>query len=479
MLCDSRLKSLLFYLAAAIICMHTLRSSVKAQTELRIGIIGDQTSVDEADVTSNLAESYKKLDNAVALLRARHVQIILHTGDLIEDSIAMTELAYDNIFDKAAAIIDGSGLPWFLTPGDHDVNPPKDYTFGSPDNTYRQYFQRVYGKRQAAAKDHLYYSFNFRGFHFIALDSLEHLRTDPRWGDVFLSEISDEQFEWLKKDLSAHRQASAITVFTHQPLWYNWAGWSRVHSLLQEFHVKAVIAGHFHYNQDEGVLDGIRYLVVGATGADVKQGSKTSGNIHHVTIMTLAKRSPARFALLPLTAEQAAAFQPRSDMDKVQALDVMLDNNYYKNYDQFGPSNPLCLIDGTVYSDSAKSPAQLHLLPIGNPIDQVVSVSLENMSNAWILEGPGFRIDAKACTQESSANTCFLLPGAGIIASNNSSVILPDKGTPMWQTQLKSKSTPVQPDMPVVLRMRVSFHGQQGEYMLERKLQTRVSTNCK
>ena len=45
------------------------------------------------------------------------------------------------------------------------------------------------------------------------------------------------------------------------------ASWERVHRLLSRYPVRAVIAGHFHYSQRDALLDGIQYLVVGATGS--------------------------------------------------------------------------------------------------------------------------------------------------------------------------------------------------------------------
>ena len=73
-----------------------------------------------------------------------------------------------------------------------------------------------------------------------------------RWGDVFRAEVSDDQLHWLEEDLTKHSSSKGTIVFTHQPLWYDAAAWQRVHRVLRDHHVLAVVAGHFHYSQDEG-----------------------------------------------------------------------------------------------------------------------------------------------------------------------------------------------------------------------------------
>ena len=94
-----------------------------------------------------------------------------------------------------------------------------------------------------------------------------------------MARISDEQLKWLDNDLKKHKNSKGIVVFLHQPLWYNWSAWKKVHEILRKYRVMTVIAGHFHYNQDEGYLDGIRYIIVGATGGTLKQASRDAGTL--------------------------------------------------------------------------------------------------------------------------------------------------------------------------------------------------------
>jgi len=183
-----------------------------SKPELRIGIVGDQYGVLNIN-----DDPYPTLRQGLALLAQKKVQIILHVGDLIE-GVGQPPAEYAARFNRAAGILDQAQIPWFLTPGDHDVNP-QEWTPNSNDHSIEKLFFSNYHLRRPNLTPQLYYSFDVGGYHFIALNSLEHLRTEPRWGDVFLSGISDEQFAWLEEDLAQHRSSPGIIVFTHQPLW--------------------------------------------------------------------------------------------------------------------------------------------------------------------------------------------------------------------------------------------------------------------
>lgn len=60
-----------------------------------------------------------------------------------------------------------------------------------------------------------------------------------------------------------------------------------MHQLLKEHGVTAVFAGHFHYDQDDGELDGVHYRVIGATGATIKNANRNAGGMHQVVVLTL------------------------------------------------------------------------------------------------------------------------------------------------------------------------------------------------
>src|ERR1051326_1174403 len=161
---------------------------VSAQIETKIGIIGDQS------MSADLTASYSVLAQGLKELRAEHVDAVIHVGDVVESTGSIDEVRQE--FSRAANILDGIGKPWHLAPGDHDVNPPQ-YQPDSKDDSRKRLFYELYHSREPQLTPGLWHSFDIHGYHFVSLNSQERLDVDPRWGDVFLSRISDEQLEIL------------------------------------------------------------------------------------------------------------------------------------------------------------------------------------------------------------------------------------------------------------------------------------------
>jgi hypothetical protein len=428
----------------------------------------------DPNTAENLDQSYQVLASAMGMLKTRHLDAVLHTGDLVETQFTPTEQKYRELFDRASALLNSAGVPWYLTPGDHDVNPPGDFTPNSSNKTFQNFFRTVYRVNGREVPECLCYSFNVGEFHFAAVNSLEHLRTDPRWGDVYYSGLSDRQFEWLTQDLDRHARSETV-VFMHQPLWYNWTAWARVHALLRRHRVRVVIAGHFHYNQDEGSLDGIHYLVVGGTGGDVKQGNEAAGNVQHVTVMTLERGSPPRFEATSVSG-QAIKFAAREDADRVQALDVMLSNNYGKSFSSFPEQNPLCVIDGKLYANAKKDPPKLRVMGIANPMDASLDVAVAPQPGPLAVRNPTFTVGPVGCERVSPQQVCTMRGGTGIAYSNNSAVLLLQGLPAIWQADVTAESPA--PGMTVRLILRTAFEGRTGRYELVRNLESKVAPSC-
>jgi hypothetical protein len=443
---------------------------VAAQTKVRIGIIGDQTS------STDLQKSYQVLSRGVEILSKENVDSVLHTGDLLESSVSLEE--YRAQFAQATKLLDKLGKPWHLAPGDHDVNPPL-YVQNSTDRSREELYRELYRKREPQLTNTLNHSFDVNGYHFIALNSQEHLHTDPRWGDVFLDSFTAEQYNWLKDDLAKHQNAKGIIVFIHQPMWYYWSGWMPVHQLLRRYPVIAVVAGHFHYDQDDGELDNIRYVVVGSTGGVVKDASRDAGNIQHVTVLTITGRK-VEFRLIPIDGSGPLQITPRVDMDRVQAVATVLGELF-----GFGFPNPLCpknyqnsvcLKDNQLYGKDGQ-PAKLSLVPVGNPVDLPVTVRVQLLGNKLSLLSPHFMTGE--CEQTSADGACVLAPAARIESSNTSSVVLNDRFVllpPLWESGLAITSgSKVVAGDSVELKVRLSFPSSQGNLFVEGKATTSIT----
>jgi hypothetical protein len=246
-------------------------------------------------------------------------------------------------------------------------------------------------------------------------------------------------------------------VFLHQPLWYAWPRWSAVHELLRRYPVIAVVSGHFHYNQDDGTLDGIRYVIVGATGADTKRGARRAGDLQHVTVLTLRERD-VRFDVLPLDGGAPMSLTPRIDMDRLQMLDLVLDG-----LGTFSETNPVFRKGGA--------------LAVGNPLDVPLDVSLRLTTPGLALVDAAFT--PQACVSTRAGEQCRLAPGARIKIANLSSVDFTwgcgfcDLPAPVWSGAPTLGGGAAAADT-LTMDVRLAFAGASGELFLERAVSTAI-----
>jgi predicted phosphohydrolase len=422
---------------------------------IKIGIIGDQT------FSTNIQASYGVLNQGVAVLSGQPIDVVLHAGDLTESSNSpAVETA---LFNQATGILDQLPVPWFLTAGDHDVNPPV-FQQDSPDRSREQLFQQLYGQRVPAFAVHPWYSFDMKGFHFISLYSFEALHSDSRFGNIFLSQVYDDQFAFLQSDLAAHADARAIIVWVHQPLWYHVSGWKRVHELLRQFPVAAVISGHFHYNQDVGVIDGIHYFTVGATGGSKKNGSRQAGDVDHVSVLTVVDPHHVTMNLIALDG-QPLSLSPRVDMDRVQALDVQLGNFF-----DFSQVNPVFNKNGQLVSDcTSGTPAFIQIAEIGDPIDLPLDVQISLQTRGVNLSSPHFAADV--CQQVISGTECVLKRTVRTFISNYSSVDIDTFDGPLWSSGLTGSAAP---GTSLNFKVKTTFTGASGQLFLQTTASTPV-----
>ncbi len=422
---------------------------------IRIGLIGDQT------FAVDIQAAYGVLQQGVNALSSQPLDVVLHVGDLVESSETPAQVTA--LFNQATGILDQLPVPWYLTAGDHDVNPPV-FQQDSPDHSREQLFQQLYGQRVPAFAVHPWYSFDMQGFHFISLYSFGALFSDSRFGNIFLSQVYDDQFAFLQADLAAHASARGIIVWVHQPLWYHASGWQRVHNLLKKYPVAAVISGHLHYNQTAGVFDGIHYLSVGATGGLKKNGSRRAGDVDHVSVLTVSDQGVESLNLIALDGQPLTP-TPRVDMDRVQALDVQLGNFF-----DFSQVNPVFTKNNQLVSDcTSGAPATIQIAEIGDPIDRPLDVQINFSGQGASLSNPGF--PPGQCQQVISGTECVLARTARTFISNYSSVDIDTFDGPLWTSGLSGNASP---GTPLNFNIKTTFNGKSGTLFLQTNVSTTV-----
>jgi hypothetical protein len=98
-------------------------------------------------------------------------------------------------------------MPVWVVPGNHEIFGIERHRSGVPEEhpLYgKKMFERYLGPR--------YYSFQYGGVHFVALDTAD---VNDRW---YYGHVDRTQLEWLKQDLAHVPAEIPIVTFNHIPL---------------------------------------------------------------------------------------------------------------------------------------------------------------------------------------------------------------------------------------------------------------------
>ncbi len=184
--------------------------------------------------TANTAvtESFTAAINQVNALPYQP-DFVIHTGDL-------THLSTEAQFDQVRQMMTGLRTTHVLTvPGEHD----------SVDDTGQKY-RRFFG---AGARGDGWYSFDFKGVHFIALVNTLSLEK--------LGHLGTDQLEFVRTDVAGLSSDTPIVIFSHIPLFAMYPRWGwgtddavQALSYLRRFSSVTCLNGHVHqlFSKTEG-----------------------------------------------------------------------------------------------------------------------------------------------------------------------------------------------------------------------------------
>jgi len=191
------------------------------------------------------------LDQVVLDANEEQPDFVMHCGDL-------TPFGREEQYEEVLDIIEPLSVPFYATPGNHDVRLDG-----------RVIFEELFGPTN--------YSFDVGPIHFTVIDTSEGI-------------MSTDQLNWLEADLVS-AEAEYKVVFTHIPPFDPRP--SENHSILNStlsgylmglFHesdVDTVFTGHIHmYNQS--VVQGVRYVITGGAGASVVASEENGGFYHYI-----------------------------------------------------------------------------------------------------------------------------------------------------------------------------------------------------
>lgn len=209
--------------------------------------------------------------DAVRKLNMLRPEFVVSVGDLIEGYTEQRWRA-EREWEEFLGFINQLDMKFFFVAGNHDVTNPMMH------DLWREHFGPEY------------YSFDYKGVHFLCLCSEEPV-----------TRMSDKQVAWVSQDLEAHKDARWTLVFIHKPLWINaerdlaagkpdQTNWKKVEQLLVD-RPHTVFAGHVHhyvqYQRNEH-----QYYSLATTGGGSQLRGSTYGEFDHVMWLTMEKEGP-------------------------------------------------------------------------------------------------------------------------------------------------------------------------------------------
>ena len=208
---------------------------------------------------------------AIRSVNQLNPDFVITGGDLIMDALGQTRNRADSLYQLYTGLMQGFGMPVYNTVGNHELFAFYNKNIDTLDPDYGDgMFKRYLG--------HPWQSFDYHGWHFIILKSIE--QTPSR---NYEGRINAEQLEWLKQDLAKTDDKTPIVVSVHIPFitaYNQWIeGGQQVNGagsvitngkvaldMLRKKNLKLVLQGHQHYYEDL-YMDGVHFITGGAVSA--------------------------------------------------------------------------------------------------------------------------------------------------------------------------------------------------------------------
>ncbi|MCK5527333.1 MAG: metallophosphoesterase [Candidatus Latescibacteria bacterium] len=246
--------------AAAVTALVSMASAGQTSEEWRFVVMGDSRPPGGGKDPTVQPDTFLENIKGVNLLGA---ELVVNVGDLVLGP--QPEEVIPALWDGYDKAISDFEMPVYAVAGNHDI--------------WDTVSERIYQERVKP----LWYSFDHKDAHFIVLNSEE--QSDDR---AHFEKIAGAQMTWLKADLAKSKGAGHTFVFMHKPLWtsnYSGARWmEEVHPLLAAHKVDAVFCGHIHIYEKHPRIDGVRYLITGGAGAELR-GYEEEGGFHHFVVV--------------------------------------------------------------------------------------------------------------------------------------------------------------------------------------------------
>jgi Calcineurin-like phosphoesterase/N terminal of Calcineurin-like phosphoesterase len=151
--------------------------------------------------------SLNRTQRLKALADSLKPEFVLVTGDLIKDALRVPEREAASLYELYIRETKKFTMPVWSAAGNHEVfGIERQSSLVSKKNPLygKKMFHHYLGPN--------YYSFNYGGIHFIALDDIDY---EDLW---YYGHVDSVQVAWLKKDLAAVPSTVPVITFAHMPM---------------------------------------------------------------------------------------------------------------------------------------------------------------------------------------------------------------------------------------------------------------------
>ncbi|HEY5826611.1 MAG TPA: metallophosphoesterase, partial [Cyclobacteriaceae bacterium] len=173
-------------------------TKITVPTEFKF-IHASDTHISEASL--NRTQRLKTLSDSLK------PEFVLVTGDLIKDALRVSESEAAPLYEMYVRETKKFAMPVWSAAGNHEnFGIERQSSLVSKKNPLygKKMFHHYLGPN--------YYSFNYGGIHFIALDDIDF---EDLW---YYGHVDSVQVEWLKKDLATVPSTVPVITFAHMPM---------------------------------------------------------------------------------------------------------------------------------------------------------------------------------------------------------------------------------------------------------------------
>lgn len=211
-------------------------------------------------------------------------------GDQVMDALAVDETRANLLYDMYIECCEQINMPVYNVIGNHEV-----FGIYSPDKVpedHPEWGKEMFKKRLGEGKT--YRSFDYKGVHFLLLDSVGIKKNIDQPGYHYIGELGFEQIEWLLQDIKKIPHDIPIIAVTHIPLftWFSQIlhgptypssrdsiltdGLELLHMLIDRRWF-VILEGHIHANEIY-IYKGGRFIVTAAVCGDFWSGPYLDGH---------------------------------------------------------------------------------------------------------------------------------------------------------------------------------------------------------